>query len=226
MKLLIVEDEEEMSRSIATYLNNENFICETANDYYSAIEKIGVYEYACILLDITLPNGSGLDILQELKKQNKGDSVLIISAKNSLDDKVLGLQLGADDYLTKPFNLAELSARVAAIIRRKMFAGNNKIVLDKISIDINDKVVKGPAGIIEFTRKEYQMLVYFAGNKNRVITKEAIAEHLWGDDIDLKDNFDFVYTHIKNIRKKLLHAECPDYIKSVNGIGYKLAVNG
>ncbi len=221
MKLLVIEDEAELSKSICAYLKNDNFICETAYDYEEAVHKVRISDYACVLLDISLPLGNGLNVLRELKKLGKADGVLIISAKNSLNDKVQGLNLGADDYLTKPFHLPELSARVAAIIRRKTFDGKNRIVTDDLVIDIQDKVVKVKTTTIDLTRKEYELLVYFSGNKNKVVTKEAIVEHLWGDQIDMADNYDFIYTHIKNLRKKLIQAGCKDYIKAVYGMGYK-----
>jgi DNA-binding response OmpR family regulator len=221
MKLLIIEDQQELSASICSYLSNEHFTCETAHDFDTAIKKIRLVDYACILLDITLPQGNGLDILKELKALDKADGVLIISAKNSPDDRVLGLNLGADDYLSKPFHLPELSARVAAIIRRKSTSGKNKIVLEKLELNQQDKMVKGPKGTIELTRKEQELLVYFIGNKNKVVTKEAIVEHLWGGDIDMADNYDFIYTHIKNLRRKLMQAGCPDMIRGIYGMGYK-----
>jgi DNA-binding response OmpR family regulator len=221
MKLLIIEDETALAESIASYLKQENFFCEIANDFRTAIEKISLYDYACIILDITLPDGNGLNILKELKADNKADGVLIISAKNSLDDKIAGLKLGADDYLTKPFHLAELGARVAAIIRRKFFNGNNKISFDELVLDLDNKTLKANNTNIELTRKEYDLLLYFISNKNKVISKNAIAEHLWGDEMGMADNFDFIYTHIKNLRKKLHDAGGNDYIKSVYGMGYK-----
>lgn len=224
MKLLIIEDEKALSHSICDYLGNENFMCETAYDFNTAIEKISLYEYACIILDITLPGGSGLEILKELKKENKGDGVLIISAKNSLDDKVYGLKAGADDYLTKPFHLPELGARVASIIRRKSFGGMNTVQFDELTLNLTDKTVKANNFIIGLTRKEYELLLYFISNKNKVITKSAIAEHLWGDNMDLADNYDFIYTHIKNLRKKIMQNGSPDYIISVYGMGYKLII--
>lgn len=223
MKVLIIEDEKNLSDSICSYLNNESFTCETALDFNSALEKISLYEYACVILDISLPGGSGLEILKELKANKKAEGVLIISAKNSLDDKVLGLNTGADDYLTKPFHLPELAARVTAIIRRKSFDGKNTIQLDEMTIDLQEKTVKIKNAIIDLTRKEYDLLLYFTSNKNKVISKGAIAEHLWGDNMDLADNYDFIYTHIKNLRKKLLQAGCPDYIKSIYGMGYKFS---
>ena len=224
MKVLIIEDQQELSESIFSYLSHENFSCERAFDFETAMEKIHLYDYACIILDITLPLGNGLDILKELKKQNKADGVLIVSARNSLDDKVLGLNLGADDYLTKPFHLPELAARVAAIIRRKSFDGNTRLVLDKLVLDLQEKTVKGVKGRIDITRKEYDLLFYFVSNKNKVVTKEAIVEHLWGDDIDMADNYDFIYTHVKNLRRKLVQAGCPDYIKGIYGMGYKFII--
>jgi DNA-binding response OmpR family regulator len=224
MKVLIIEDEKELSKSICQYLAGEQFITETAHDFHSALEKISLYDYACIILDITLPNGSGLDILKEIKANNKADGVIIISAKNSLDDKITGLKTGADDYLTKPFHLSELSARVAAIIRRKSFDGKNTITFDELQINLNEKqaLVNGTA--LDLTKKEYELLLYFISNKNKVITKSAIAEHLWGDNMDIAGSYDFIYTHIKNLRKKLLQHGSPDYIKSVYGMGYKFSL--
>jgi DNA-binding response OmpR family regulator len=225
MKVLVIEDEFELSKSICSYLDGENFFCETAFDFNTAMEKILLYDYACIILDISLPGGSGITLLKELKANNKADGVLIISAKNSLDDKLAGLNAGADDYLTKPFHLAELSARVAAIIRRKSFGGQNTISFDLVELNIQDKTACVNKEILDLTRKEYDLLVYFISNKNKVISKNAIAEHLWGDNMDMADNYDFIYTHIKNLRKKLIQAGCPDYIKSVYGMGYKFSMN-
>jgi DNA-binding response OmpR family regulator len=225
MKLLVIEDEKELSDSICTYLSSEQFTCETAYDYHSAVNKIHINEYACIILDITLPHGSGLDILTELKTAHKSDGVLIISAKNSLDDRVQGLNRGADDYLTKPFHLAELGARVTAIVRRKSFEGQTRISMGPLILDLSERVLKSEDEPIALTKKEYELLLYFLGNKNRVVTKEAIVEHLWGDDIDMADSYDFIYSHIKNLRKKLMHAGCPDYIKAVYGMGYKFSMD-
>lgn len=221
MRLLVIEDEKELSKSICAYLGRDNFICEAAWEYKDAIEKIKDNNFECILLDITLPGGNGLNILRELKNRGKSDGVLIISAKDSLNDKLDGLNLGADDYLTKPFHLPELSARVAAILRRKYFEGHNRVVTNDFIIEIQNKTVIGKNGLIDLTRKEYEMLLYFTANKNKVVTKEAIVEHLWGDHIDLNDNYDFIYTHIKNLRKKLLQHGCSDNIKAVYGMGYK-----
>ncbi len=221
MKILVIEDEVELSKSICNYLENDYFFCETAYTYEAAMEKVSFYEYACILLDIGLPGGNGLDILRILKAENKSEGVLIISAKNSLDDKVSGLRSGADDYLTKPFHLSELSARIAAIIRRKSFEGRNIIVCDNLELDLNHKTVSVSHNLIDLTRKEYDLLLYLISNKNKVISKNAIAEHLWGDNMDLANNYDFIYTHVKNLRKKLSIAGCDLLIKSIYGLGYK-----
>jgi len=224
LNLLIVEDEPELSHSIATYLFQNKFTCDTALDFSSANSKISTGQYSCIILDLSLPGGSGLELLRRLKSINKTEGVLIISAKNSLDDKIEGLELGADDYLTKPFHLAELSARVNAIIRRKSFDGNNTVILDKLIINIADKTVATENGNVELTRKEYELLLYFASNKNRVLTKESIIDHLWGNHANMSDTYDIIYSHIKNLRKKLMESGCPDYIKAVYGMGYKFIV--
>ncbi len=165
-----------------------------------------------------------LKFLKELKANNKADGVIIISAKNSLDDKIFGLKAGADDYLTKPFHLPELGARVTAIIRRKSFSGNNQIIIDDLQINLNEKQALLFGKALDLTKKEYELLLYFISNKNKVISKAAIAEHLWGDDMDLADNYDFIYTHIKNLRKKMLQLGSPDYIKSIYGMGYKFSL--
>jgi DNA-binding response OmpR family regulator len=224
MKVLIIEDERELSDSISAYLSNEQFVCERTFDFDSSMEKISLYDYSCIVLDVNLPGGSGLDILKELKTQNKTEGVLIISARNSLDDKVFALKTGADDYLTKPFHLPELAARVNAIIRRKSFEGKNEIIFNELKLDLGEKNVRVNSNPVDLTKKEYELLLYFISNKNRVISKNAIAQHLWGDNMDLADSYDFIYTHIKNLRKKLILAGASDYIKSVYGMGYKFTV--
>ena len=221
MKVLIIEDEKALSESIFAYLQSEHYTCETALDFESAREKISLYEYACIILDINLPGGSGLVLLRELKSNHNTEGVLIISARNSLDEKILGLRSGADDYLTKPFHLSELAARVSAIIRRKSFDGKTSLRIGKLYLDIQEKTVKTDARILDLTHKEYDLLLYFISNKNKVISKTAIAEHLWSDNMDMADNYDFIYTHIKNLRKKLQQAGAPDYLKSIYGMGYK-----
>ena len=221
MKVLIVEDEPAIRESIAGYLQKEGYVCEQAVDFGTAVEKAALYEYDLVVLDITLPGGSGLDVLQNLKKTHPETGVLILSAKNSLDDKITGLDLGADDYITKPFHLSELNARVKALLRRRFFKGSNAIVFEELEIDPATNILHVHGQPVELTKKEYDLLLYFIANKNRVLTKAAIAEHLWGDYMDLADNFDLVYSHIKNLRKKIVHLGGSDYIKTVYGMGYK-----
>ncbi len=223
MKVLIVEDEKALSELISTYLNSEQYVCEIASDYSTALKKIMHFDYACIILDINLPGGSGLDILKELKAAKKMEGVLIISARNSLDDKLTGLNSGADDYLIKPFHLPELAARVSAIIRRKSYEGNNILKFEELQMDVSSKTVYVNNRIVDLTRKEYDLLLYFISNRNKVISKGAIAEHLWGDNMDVADSYDFIYTHIKNLRKKLISAGAKDYVKSAYGMGYKFS---
>ncbi len=221
LKLLIIEDEKFLCENITHYFNEDGNICESCGSLACAIEKLSSYDYDCILLDIGLPDGEGFEVLNYLKEKSKNEAVLIISARNSLDDKLNGLNFGADDYLTKPFHLAELKARVVAIYRRKAFNSNNRLVFNEISINLLGRTVEVNQTPIVLTRKEYDMLLYFIANKGKVISKNAIAEHLWGDEMDMHDNFDFIYTHIKNLRKKLLDATTNDYLKSIYGIGYK-----
>lgn len=224
MKLLIIEDEAELQKIMVQSLQHENFRVETASDFETALDKIAAYDYDCILLDIMLPGGSGLDILKELKKIGKSDNVIIISAKNSIDDKVQGLTLGADDYLTKPFHMAELTARVKSVLRRKSFAGNDTTVLGNVEINIHERSVKVNGQPLTLNRKEMDVLLYLIMNKNRLVTKTSLAEHVWGDTIDQADNFEFIYSQIKNLRKKLKESKAQLDVQAVYGIGYKLVV--
>ncbi|MCZ4244086.1 response regulator transcription factor [Pedobacter punctiformis] len=221
MKILVIEDEQALLESILTYFTGEGNICESASDFNAAYEKISMYNYDCILLDLGLPGGEGLELLTRLKQLKKRDGVLIISARHSLDDKLGGLDLGADDYLVKPFHLSELKARVSAIVRRKNFDGDNVIVFNEINVDVFAMKTTINGSQVVLTKKEFDLLVYFLSNKNKVVTKNAMAEHLWGDEMDLSDDFDFIYTHVKNLRKKMLEAGAADYLRSVYGIGYK-----
>jgi DNA-binding response OmpR family regulator len=221
VKILIIEDEKGLRESIEEYFTEAGNICEIAGDYDTALTKINLYRYDCILLDITLPGGNGIDILKTLKDNGHSDGVLIISAKNSLGDRLEGLDLGADDYLVKPFHLSELKSRVTAIIRRKSFNGSNVLIFNEISIDLLGKEVKVHKRNVKLTPKEYALLLYFIANKGKVVSKNAIAEHLWGDGADITDDFNFIYSHIKNIRKKLMEAGSKDYIQAAYGMGYK-----
>jgi len=225
MKILIVEDEPELAKSIADYLSGEHYLCEFASTFHEGSEKIRNFTYDCILLDISLPDGNGMMILEELKKENKQEGVIIISAKNALDDKIRGLQIGADDYLTKPFHLSELSARIYSVIRRKQFNSTNMIVQNELQVDLLSKTVSVKNNAVILTKKEFDLLLYFLGNKNKVISKSALAEHLSGDFADMLDNHDFVYAHIKNLKKKLSDAGYDHYLKTVYGTGYKWVSN-
>ena len=220
MKILIVEDEKALLQSIANYLEKDGNVCETASTYEDALYKIDLYEYDLLVLDINLINGSGLDILHLLKKNKKETATIIISANNSLDDKLKGLDLGADDYLTKPFHLAELNSRIKAVLRRGKFGGTERLEFNEILIDTRSRTSYINDKAMSLTRKEYDLLLFFITNKGRVLSKEIIAEHLWGDHSDMVDNYDFIYVHINNLRKKLTDAGAK-YIKTAYGSGYK-----
>lgn len=222
MKILVVEDEKELLKSIHDSLIQEQFLIETAEDYHLANEKIALYTYDCILLDIMLPGGNGLQLLQQLKDMGKSENVIIISAKDSLDDKLIGLELGADDYLTKPFHNAELNARIKAVLRRKDQEGKNSIEIANIELDLTERTFIVDGENISLNRKEFDILHFFMLNKRRLVTKTALAEHVWGDHIDQADNFDFIYYQIKNLRKKLHQSNSEIEIEAVYGIGYKL----
>ncbi|MFA6247716.1 MAG: response regulator transcription factor [Mucilaginibacter sp.] len=221
MKILIVEDEQGLRENMLTYLSEDNNICESCADLATAIAKLAGYQYDFVLLDIGLPDGEGFEILNYLKNEMRNEAVIIISARNSLDDRIKGLNIGADDYLVKPFHLAELKARIVAVFRRKAANSNNNLVFNEIVINLIGRTVFINDVEILLTRKEYDMLLYFIANKGKVIAKTALAEHLWGDEMDMHDNFDFIYSHIKNLRKKILDVTTNDYLKSVYGIGYK-----
>lgn len=221
MKLLIIEDECELSANIVTYLSSEHYVCEQAFTYVDALEKVNMYDYDCVLLDLMLPGGNGLDILREIRKKRNPVGVIIVSAKDSLEDKVKGLEIGADDYLSKPFYLSELSMRIYAIIRRREFAANNVLRSNGIEINLPAKSVSVGNRSIVLTRMEYELLLFFIGNRDKVVSKASIAEHLSGDMADMLDNHDFVYTHIKNLKAKLAEAGVRDCVKNVYGTGYK-----
>ena len=225
MKILIVEDQKALSDNIIAYLSNSDLVCEYAQNVHEAERKLDDFKYDIVLLDIMLPDGNGLDLLKVIKSDYPETGVLIISAKNALDDKIKGLDLGADDYLAKPFHLSELNARIKALFRRRKLHGQKLIEFQNISIDTDTHDVRVEEKLLELTVKEYELLLYFITNKNRVLTKQTIAEHLWGDNVDFLDSFDFIYQHIKNLRKKIVNAGGDDYIKTIYGLGYRFTDN-
>jgi DNA-binding response OmpR family regulator len=222
VKLLIVEDEKGLSDSIAEYLSSEDYISERAFTFDEAMSKIGVYEYDCILLDLMLPGGNGLDILREIKRLELKSGVIIVSAKDSVSDKVEGLKIGADDYLSKPFSMPELAMRIFALMRRRNFGNDNIMHIDGLQIDVLAKSVSDDSGHkLDLTKMEFELLLFLVENCNRVVSKSALAEHLSGDMADMMDDFNFVYTHVKNLKAKLAEVGCADCIKTYYGTGYK-----
>ncbi|SEL45480.1 response regulator transcription factor [Parapedobacter koreensis] len=221
MKVLVIEDNNELAGSIYDLMAQEGYICEIAQGFSEAWEKLLLFSYDCVLLDIMLPDGNGLELLSRIKADDIKSGVLIISAKNALDDKINGLEGGADDYLTKPFHLSELHARLRAIYRRKQLGGSNTITFHEFSVNTDSFEARVNGTLLDITRKEFELLLYFIVNKNRVLSRQAIAIHLWGDYIDSLPNFDFVYQHIKNLRKKINQLGGRDYIDTVYGLGYK-----
>lgn len=223
MKILIIEDEPLLAESIIEYLKKEGHLCEWANNLKQAKEKSWDYEYDCLIIDINLPDGSGLDVIEQVKETNSKLGIIIVSARNAMNAKIKGLDLGADDYMTKPFDLAELNARIKAVIRRKNFDAKNTITFNEIEVSPYEKYVKVNDITLKLTKKEYDLMLFFISNPNRVISKGCIAEHLWGDEMDMANSFDFIYSHLKNLRKKIKQKTNKDYIQTVYGVGYKLS---
>ena len=223
MKILLIEDEKDLAKSIVDFINSENYLIITVHNYSDADEKISQNHYDCALVDLMLPDGSGLDLVKKIKQIQPNCGIIIITAKNTLDDKLNGLDLGADDYISKPFHLAELNARIKSVIRRRNFGGDNQIIFNELKIDADKREFSIDNNSVELTAREFDILLFFISNKERVLTKESIVEHVWGDDSNAYDNFDFVYTHIKNLRKKIIEQGANDYIHSVYGIGYKFS---
>jgi len=223
MKILIIEDEKDLVETMKNYLGSEGFLCEKATSWFEAEDSLSVYNYDIIILDLTLPGGDGLDLIKLIKERNKDAGLLIVSAKNSIDDKIKGLDMGADDYISKPFHLAELNSRIKSLARRRHYEGSNEIVFNEIKINVESNEVSVNGEKLDLTKKEYEILLYFMVNKNKLITRESIAEHAWGDSISYADNFDFVYSHIKNLRKKIGQKKGKNYLHNFYGIGYKFS---
>lgn len=222
MKILIIEDEKGMRETLETFFVQQKFVVETAHDFDSGLSKLSVYDYDCILLDIMLPGGSGLDLLTEMKRMNKRESVIIISARDAIDDKVLGLELGADDYLSKPFHLAELNARVKSLIRRNQSGGDMSVSIENVKLLPDKRTVFVYDEELPLNRKEFDLLYYFMVNPDRLLNKTTLTEAVWGDNIDQADDLEFLYSQVKNLRRKLKTAGAAIEIKAVYGFGYKL----
>ena len=221
MKILIVEDEQDLLDVMLRYMKREGYVCEYATTFKEGYKKINNYEYDCAILDLNLPGGDGLKLVKMLRSEMPNTATVIISARSSLDDRISGLDIGADDYLTKPFNLSELNARIKAVIRRKTNQFSSELIFGSLTIDLDKRSVVVSDKTLKLTKKEFDILVYLARNKNRVVTKDSIAEHLWGDYMDDALSYDFIYAHVKNLRKKLSQNNCGDYLKTVYGVGYK-----
>lgn len=224
MKILVIEDEDALRDMVCESLQKEKYTVEWAADYQTALSKVQDYDYDCVLLDIMLPGGSGLGILSVLKRLRKQERVIILSAKDSVDDKIQGLDMGADDYLAKPFHLAELHARIKSLLRRKNAHGDTSIILDNLVVYPDKRQVFVGEQEIQLNRKEFDLLYYFVSNPNRLINKMSLAESVWGDHIDQADSLDFIYSQVKNLRKKMKQAGATPEIKAVYGFGYKLVV--
>ncbi|MCR9286278.1 response regulator transcription factor [Saprospiraceae bacterium] len=221
MKILIVEDEEDLLNLIIRYFKKEGYTCETASSFRDGYKKINNYDYDCAVIDLNLPGGDGLKLIKILRAENTQTGIVIISARDTVDDRIQGLDDGADDYLTKPFNLSELNARIKAVLRRKTNQFSNELKFGELVINLDERKVVAGEEIMQLTKKEYNILLYLARNKNRVVTKDSIAEHLWGDYMDDAVSYDFIYAHVKNLRKKLSENGCGEFLKTVYGIGYK-----
>lgn len=225
MKLLLVEDEGLIRESVHEFLISEGFLCEATGTFSEASLKLDLYEYDVILIDVTLPDGNGLNLVKQVKLSHPKTGIIVISARNSLDDKILGLDLGADDYLTKPFHLSELNSRIKALLRRRWFQGSEEIVAGLMRINPGKRQLIINNQLVDLTRKEFDLILFLATNPNRVLTKETIAEHLLGDNSDLMENFDFIYTHINNLRRKLANEGVKYPVKTIYGVGYKFDIH-
>ncbi len=223
MKILIVEDERDLLDSIDNYLSGIGMSCTKAINVEQALDCLVKEDFDCILLDIGLPDGSGFNVIEAMQQKEHKTGIVIISARNSLDDRLTGLNIGADDYVTKPFHMSELIARIKSVARRRSSQDRKAIVFHELKLIPDEMVMYVGEKMLTMTKKEHELMIYLISNPNRVLTREAIAEHLWGDHAEMADSFDFIYSHIKNLRKKIVDNGGKDYIKSVYGVGYKFA---
>lgn len=224
MKILVIEDEMSLQELMERALKKEGYVVESAMDFDSAMEKLGIYSYDCILLDINLPGGSGLDILEHMKKVGNRSDVIIISARDSIDDKVRGLELGADDYLAKPFHMVELIARIRSVARRSRNDGDFGYKAGNVMLDDVSRILTVDGRKVELLKKEFDILKYFLMRPGHTVDKAVLAEAVWGDHIDQSDDFQFVYAQMKNLRRKLAESGADVEIKSIYGFGYKLVM--
>jgi DNA-binding response OmpR family regulator len=225
VKVLIVEDERILAEGITDYLVKEGFVCEVVHSYSAATQKIYLYEYDCIIVDINLPDGLGFDLIEALKGAKSTAGIIVISARNAVEDKIKSLDIGSDDYLTKPFHLSELNARIKSLMRRRKHGGVNEITFEEIKVNYASRKVYVNENEVSLSKKEYDLLMYFMANQDIALTKASMAEHLWGDNMDAADSFDILYSHVKNLRRKLTEKGANDYIQTIYGIGYKFSKN-
>lgn len=225
MKILIIEDDLSFQEILRTTLEKERYIVEVAPNYRTGLIKLSDYTYDCILLDINLPDGNGLDLLRELKEMKKTSSLIIISARDTIEDKVEGLDLGADDYLPKPFHLAELLSRIKSVLRRNNQGGEQYVSYGEVKVNPHTFDIWVGDTKRELSRKEFDLLLYFLQRPNRIVSKNMLAEAIWGDHFDDVDNYDFVYAQIKNLRKRLSAWDANIEIVAVYGMGYKLVMS-
>jgi DNA-binding response OmpR family regulator len=224
MKILLVEDEPALQQAVHTYLEGEGYIVSTADTYPQAAQKVNDYDYDCVVVDLMLSGGNGFELVRDLKKNGSTAGIIVVTARDTLSDKLTGLDLGADDYLTKPFHLPELNARIRSVLRRRLFGGHEQMTVGELVLMPSQQRVRIQDTDLKLTTKEYELLLFLITNADRLLSKSAIVEHVWGDTMDGVDSHEFLYTHVKNLRRKLIAAGCPDYIQTRYGAGYIFSI--